>query len=167
MNRRFEFLAKNEQDTTRLGQALAKTLPRGAVVGLNGTLGSGKTRLVQAIAKGCGIPNGTVLSPTFTLCNEYVGDNRPIYHLDLYRVADTDELFELGFEEYLKTSGITCIEWADRFHEMMPESYLEITIHVADVEQRRFELSANSTEYANQLAQLEALMAGRSSELDA
>lgn len=157
ITRRFEFLAENEQDTTRLGAALAKTLPRGAVVALCGTLGSGKTRLVQAIAAACGIPTTTVLSPTFTLCNEYVGD-RPIYHLDLYRIADTDELFELGFEEYLKTEGMTCIEWADRFPEMMPKSYLEITIHVADVEQRRFEIEAKSTDYAKGLAQLKTLL---------
>ena len=157
MNCRFEFLAENEQDTTRLGVALAKTLPRGAVIGLCGTLGSGKTRLVQAIATACGVPTTTVLSPTFTLCNEYTGD-RPIYHLDLYRIADTDELFELGFEEYLKTDGITCIEWADRFREMMPEEYLEITIHVADVEQRRFELETKSANYADGLMQLEALL---------
>ena len=157
MNQRFEFLAKNEQDTGRLGVALAKTLPRGAVVGLCGTLGSGKTRLVQALASACGVPATTVLSPTFTLCNEYSGD-RPIYHLDLYRIADTDELFELGFDEYLNTDGITCIEWADRFEEMMPESYLKITIQVAEVQQRRFELEAHSGDYAEAIEQLAALL---------
>jgi len=157
MTQCFEFLADNEQDTTRLGAALAKTLPRGAVIALCGTLGSGKTRLVQAIATACGVPTTTVLSPTFTLCNEYVGD-RPIYHLDLYRIADTDELFELGFEEYLKTNGMTCIEWADRFREMMPQAYLEITIHVVGVEQRRFEIEAKSADYAERLTQLETLL---------
>ncbi len=157
MNHHFEFLAESEQETTRLGTALARTLPRGAVIGLCGTLGSGKTRLVQAIASACGVPSTTVLSPTFTLCNEYTGD-RPIYHLDLYRIADSDELFELGFEEYLKTDGITCIEWADRFQEMMPEAYLEITIHVADVQKRRFELRANSIDYATALEQTSALL---------
>lgn len=157
MNRRFEFLAESEQDTVRLGAALAKALPRGAVVALCGTLGSGKTRLVQAIATACGVPATTVLSPTFTLCNEYVGD-QPIYHLDLYRIADTDELFEMGFDEYLRTDGITCIEWADRFREMLPDCYLEITIHVADVEKRRFEIEAKSNDYAEGLTQLASLL---------
>lgn len=166
MNRRFEFLAENEQDTIRLGAALAKTLPRGAVLGLCGTLGSGKTRLVQAIATACGVPTTIVLSPTFTMCNEYVGD-RPINHLDLYRVADTDELFELGFEEYLKTDGITCIEWADRFREMMPDAYLEISIHVADVHQRRFELYATSADYTAGLTELAALLDNGTSQPEA
>jgi tRNA threonylcarbamoyladenosine biosynthesis protein TsaE len=166
MNRRFEFLAEDEQDTMRLGAALGKTLPRGAVLGLCGTLGSGKTRLVQAIATACGVPTTTVLSPTFTMCNEYVGD-RPIYHLDLYRVADTDELFELGFDEYLETDGITCIEWADRFREMMPDAYLEITIHVTDFHERRFELHATSADYAAALTQLAVLLDNGTSKPEA
>lgn len=157
MTRHLEFLARSEPDTMRLGEALAKTLPRGAVLALCGTLGSGKTRLVQAIATACAVPPMTVLSPTFTLCNEYVGD-RNIYHLDLYRVADTDELFEMGFEEYLQTEGITCIEWADRFREMMPAAYLEITIHVVDDQQRRFEMLAISNAYTEALARLANLL---------
>ena len=91
----FVFDAASEADTDRLGAALAGVLPPGTTIALNGTLGAGKTRLVQAIAAACGIDRQDVVSPTFVLCQRYQGD-RMIYHLDAYRLHDDDEFRELG-----------------------------------------------------------------------
>src|SRR5262245_39032142 len=94
----FVFEAADEGATECLGAALAAALPAGVTVALCGTLGAGKTRLVQAIAAACGVPRDEVVSPTFVLCQQYHG-SREINHLDAYRIADEDEFRELGVEE--------------------------------------------------------------------
>ena len=116
----FTFIANNEHDTERLGAALAGVLPPGTVVGLIGTLGAGKTRLVQAVAAALGVPAGNVTSPTFVLVNEYRGGRLPIYHFDTYRLKDDDEFLDLGPEEYFDSSGLTFVEWADRVADLLP-----------------------------------------------
>src|SRR5688572_16392277 len=112
------FIAHEEADTKRLGAALAAVLPDGTTVALCGTLGAGKTRLVQAVAKACGV-TGEVVSPTFTLCHEYQGE-RTIYHLDAYRVRDDDEFLQLGVEEYFDSPALTFVEWGDRVINCLP-----------------------------------------------
>src|SRR5262245_16376862 len=107
------FNSKSEGDTDRLGAALAEALPAGTTVALIGTLGAGKTRLVQAVAAALGIPRDKATSPTFVLVNEYRG-RRPVYHFDAYRLRDEDEFLALGAEEYFESEGITFVEWADR-----------------------------------------------------
>src|SRR5262245_64483264 len=104
----------NEQDTIRLGAALAEVLPAGTTIALTGTLGAGKTRLVQAVATALGVQPGSVTSPTFVLVNEYSGGRLPVYHFDTYRLKDDDEFIELGPEEYFESAGLTFVEWADR-----------------------------------------------------
>jgi tRNA threonylcarbamoyladenosine biosynthesis protein TsaE len=89
------FTANNEHDTERLGAVLAAELPPGTVVGLVGTLGAGKTRLVQAVATALGVTPGNVTSPTFVLVNEYRGGRMPVYHFDTYRLTDEDEFLAL------------------------------------------------------------------------
>lgn len=135
------FQAESEADTFRLGAALAERLPDGSVVALLGTLGAGKTRLVQAVAEGCGIRRRDVVSPTFVLIHEYPGD-RMVYHIDAYRLKDEDEFLELGPEEYFESNGITLIEWADRVEDCLPRERLEIGIEVTGAETRQFELIA-------------------------
>ena len=93
----------NEQDTERLGAALADVLPPGTVVALIGTLGAGKTRLVQAVATALGVPAGGVTSPTFVLVNEYRQGRVPVFHFDTYRLKDDDEFLALGPEEYFES----------------------------------------------------------------
>jgi tRNA threonylcarbamoyladenosine biosynthesis protein TsaE len=132
----FTFVANNEQDTDRLGAALADVLPPGTVVGLIGTLGAGKTRLVQAVAAAMGIPRDNVTSPTFVLVNEYSGGRLPIYHFDTYRLKDDDEFVNLGPDEYFDSNGLTFVEWADRVADLLPSERIEITID-ADGETRR------------------------------
>ena len=146
----YQFQANSEADTFRLGAALAEHLPDGSVVALIGTLGAGKTRLVQAIAEGCGIERRDVVSPTFVLIHEYPGD-RMLYHIDAYRLKDEDEFLELGPEEYFESSGITLIEWADRVENCLPRERLEVHIQVTGAESRTFELVAAGSGYEEAL----------------
>jgi tRNA threonylcarbamoyladenosine biosynthesis protein TsaE len=133
--------AGSESDTDRLGAALAAVLPPGTTVALLGTLGAGKTRLVQAIAAGCGVPREDVVSPTFVLCQNYDGA-RTIHHLDAYRLRDEDEFRELGAEELFDSGGLTIIEWADRVASCLPDERIEIAIEVTGETQRRFRIRA-------------------------
>jgi tRNA threonylcarbamoyladenosine biosynthesis protein TsaE len=156
----FVFQADDESDTQRLGAALARTLPSGTTVALIGTLGAGKTRLVQALATACGVPPETVVSPTFVLCHEYHGQ-RSLYHLDAYRLKDDDEFLQLGPEEYFESDGITLIEWADRVLNCLPPQRLEIHIDVVGHTARRFRLVAvGEEETSRRLDDLAAALGG-------
>jgi tRNA threonylcarbamoyladenosine biosynthesis protein TsaE len=136
---RCQFLARNLDDTDRLGQALAELVPDGTTIALCGTLGAGKTRLVQAIAAACGLPRETIVSPTFVLCQEYCG-TRTIYHLDAYRLQNAQEFRQLGPEEFFQSPALTIIEWADRIRECLPSEHLEIHLEIEESDRRRFEL---------------------------
>jgi tRNA threonylcarbamoyladenosine biosynthesis protein TsaE len=150
---RFVFEAADEGATDRFGVALAAVLPPGSVVALLGTLGAGKTRLVQAIAAAYGVPSGDVVSPTFVLCQQYRG-SRTINHLDAYRLRDADDLRELGIEEILASDAITIIEWADRIVDALPDEFLEVAIEVTGQTARRFVVRAVGAPYEPVIAQL-------------
>ncbi len=150
----YHYQANSEADTFRLGATLAEHLPDGSVVALLGTLGAGKTRLVQAIAEGCGIERRHVVSPTFVLIHEYPGD-RMIHHIDAYRLKDEDEFLELGPEEYFESDGITLIEWADRVEDCLPRERLEVRIEVTGAETREFVVVACGEKYENAIDGLE------------
>jgi len=130
------FDSASEQDTDRIGAELAARLPIGAVVALNGTLGAGKTRLVQAIAAACGVPREEVVSPTFVLCQHYEG-TRTINHLDAYRLKDESEFRALGADE-LFAADLTIIEWADKIAAALPQDHVQIDIEVTGPTARRF-----------------------------
>lgn len=140
----------DQAGTERLGRKLAALLPRGSVVALNGPLGAGKTRLVQAVADACGIDPAEVTSPTFVLLQEYLG-NPSIFHFDVYRLKDQEEFAQLGPEEYFEGDGLCFVEWADRVAEHLPEEYLEIAIEVTGENSRRFTVTAHG-EFYEQLA---------------
>ncbi len=141
----FTFLAASEADTDRLGAALARALPPGTTVALIGTLGAGKTRLVQAVAAALGVPRDAATSPTFVLVNEYHGQ-RTIYHFDAYRLRDEDEFNELGPEEYFESDGLTFVEWADRVANCLPAERVEIQCDAVGETERRFTVSATTKE---------------------
>jgi tRNA threonylcarbamoyladenosine biosynthesis protein TsaE len=150
----FTFIAENERDTQCLGAVLANVLPPGTVVGLIGTLGAGKTRLVQAVATALGVPAGSVTSPTFVLVNEYLGGRIPLYHFDTYRLKDDDEFLNLGPEEYFDSNGLTFVEWADRVAGLLPAERLEITIEITGATRRTISFrgtSARTQELATHL----------------
>jgi tRNA threonylcarbamoyladenosine biosynthesis protein TsaE len=136
-----EFRSQSEADTERLGHALAAVLPNGCVVALIGTLGAGKTRLVQAIAAATGVDPAIVVSPTFVLVHEYAGA-RPVYHFDAYRLKDDDEFLALGPEEYFESQGITLVEWADRVERCLPRNYIEVRVEVTGPTERLFQVKS-------------------------
>jgi tRNA threonylcarbamoyladenosine biosynthesis protein TsaE len=136
---RFTYHARDESATDALGAALAELLPDGTTVALCGTLGAGKTRLVQAIAAAAGIERREVVSPTFVLIQEYRG-RRTVYHLDAYRIRNKNEFLELGPEEYFDSDGLVLVEWADRVQGYLPADRVEIRIEVTGPQSRRFEV---------------------------
>jgi tRNA threonylcarbamoyladenosine biosynthesis protein TsaE len=152
----FYFLAHSEADTDRLGGMLADVLTPGTVVALIGTLGAGKTRLVQAVAAALGNPHDEITSPTFVLVNEYLAGRMPVYHFDTYRLKDEDEFLELGPEEYFTGQGVTFVEWADRFAELLPASYLKIDIASVGETEREFTISAVGSDHEAIVQALEA-----------
>lgn len=143
----------DESDTEQLGQRLAAALPECAVVGLTGTLGAGKTRLVQAIAAASGLDSRDVVSPTFVLMQEHHG-NRSIYHLDAYRIRDDDEFWNLGVDEYFDGPGLVLIEWADRVRHCLPADRLEIDLAVLPGSSRRATITAFGARYEPVVAAL-------------
>ena len=150
---RLSFRSASEADTERLGQALARVLGEGGVVALSGPLGAGKTRLVQAIAVSLGVDRREVVSPTFVLVHEYRG-SRPIYHLDAYRLRDTDEFLQLGADEYFQPPNVVLIEWAERVAECLPEERMEITITAGGGDERQFELVGRGAQAATAIERL-------------
>ena len=104
-----KYITKNERETEALGEEFAKSLKPGTVVALRGEMGAGKTVFVRGVAKGLGI-DARVTSPTYTIVNEY-NTTPPMFHFDLYRLGSADELFEIGFDDYLARGGICLIEW--------------------------------------------------------
>ncbi len=116
----------SEAETEAAGAELAKTLPDGAVVALYGDLGAGKTAFVRGMARGLGI-DARVSSPTFTIVNEYLGA-RELYHFDMYRLASSEELFGIGWEDYLSRGGVCAVEWS----ENVPDAFEgdEITVRI-------------------------------------
>ena len=152
----FTFTAHNEHDTDRLGAALAGALPPATVVALIGTLGAGKTRLVQAVAAAVGVPRANVTSPTFVLVNEYTGGRLPIYHFDTYRLKDDDEFLNLGPDEYFDSSGLTFVEWADRVANLLPTERLEISIEVTSETTRRFSIRGTSSQMEERATRIQS-----------
>lgn len=116
---------KNEKETRAFGLALAKKLNPGAIVGLVGDLGTGKTTLTRYIAEGLGILE-PIQSPTFTIIREHRNGRLPLFHFDVYRLEGPDDLFELGYEDYFFGEGVTIVEWADKVADLMPEETLWI-----------------------------------------
>lgn len=122
-----EYLTHNETETEALGARLASVLPSGAVVAYQGGLGMGKTAFTRGLAHGLNY-KGRVTSPTFTIVNEYEGGRLPLFHFDMYRLADADALFDIGWEDYLDRGGVCAVEWSEQVAEAMPEDTVYVTI---------------------------------------
>lgn len=109
------FISKNEHDTEEFGAVLAQRLPGGTVVAMYGDLGAGKTAFVRGMARGLGL-SCRVSSPTFTIVNEYLGE-RELIHFDMYRLGSADELFDIGWEDYLGRGAICAVEWSENVED--------------------------------------------------
>ena len=140
--------------TDHLGRLLAEHLPDGSVVALIGTLGTGKTTLVQSLAKYTGNAEETISSPTFVLLHEYLDGDRPIYHFDAYRLESAEEFRRLNPDDYFEGAGITLIEWADKFPQILPETHLEIRIEPLGETERRIHMVAHGTQYESVMAKM-------------
>ncbi len=121
-----EIKTYSPEETIDLGYRLGSLLKEGDIILLNGGLGAGKTAFASGIAKALGI-EGYITSPTFTIVNEYKG-RHDLYHFDVYRISDPEEMFEIGFEEYLHSNGILIIEWSDMIEEILPDQFIRIDI---------------------------------------
>lgn len=113
-------------DTQVIAKEIADTLKGGEFIAMYGDLGAGKTAFVQGLAKALGITNH-VTSPTFTIVNEYEG-RLPLYHFDVYRIADPDEMYEIGYDEYINGDGVCVVEWAELIEDLFPDKYYKLTI---------------------------------------
>ncbi|BDF67344.1 tRNA (adenosine(37)-N6)-threonylcarbamoyltransferase complex ATPase subunit type 1 TsaE [Pseudoflavonifractor phocaeensis] len=108
-----EYRTASEAETEALGEALGRTLSPGAVVAFTGDLGAGKTAFTRGLARGLDIGE-RVTSPTFTIVNEYEGGRLPLFHFDMYRLGSSDELFDIGWEDYLRRGGVCAVEWSEK-----------------------------------------------------
>ena len=122
-----EYLTHTEIETEALGARLAAALKPGAVVAYQGGLGMGKTAFTRGLASGLGYP-GRVTSPTFTIVNEYEGGQLPLFHFDMYRLADADALFDIGWEDYLDRGGVCAVEWSEQVADALPSDTVYVTI---------------------------------------
>lgn len=117
-------------ETSEFGIKLGSLLGPGDVVCLNGELGAGKTTLTKSIGLGLGVDD-YITSPTFSLINEYQG-KYPVYHFDVYRLENTEELYDLGFDEYFYGRGVSIIEWAEKIEDFLPEERIVLDIENID-----------------------------------
>ena len=125
----------------RLGKKLAVLLSKGDIVCLFGDLGSGKTVFTKGIAGGLSIRKDAVNSPTFVLMNEYKG-KLPLYHFDLYRLDNPQEIAGIGYEDFLYGEGVAVIEWAEKLQTLLPKEFLRVQFFTVNENERRIELSA-------------------------
>ena len=121
-----KIVIKNEEETKKFGEKLCEKLTAGSIVALTGDLGTGKTTLTKAIT-----------SPTFNIVKQYDSGRLPLYHFDVYRIGDVDEMYEIGYEEYFFGDGVCVIEWADLIEEIIPDDAVRIEIEYGEKEGER------------------------------
>lgn len=122
-----EFVTHSREETAALGGRLADALKTGRVVAFTGDLGAGKTAFVSGMARALGVEE-RVTSPTFTIVNEYEGGRLPLFHFDMYRLGGADELFHIGWEDYLSRGGVCAVEWSERVAAALPPEAVRVTI---------------------------------------
>ena len=121
------FNVKNIDETTQVGIQLGKLVKPGDIICLTGDLGTGKTHITKGIAQGLGIDEN-ITSPTFTIVNEYDSGRLKLNHFDVYRVSDPDEIYAIGFDDYIFSDAVSIIEWANYIEEILPKDFLHIYI---------------------------------------
>ena len=121
-----EYISHSPDETESIGQSLGQRLKPGTVLAYLGDLGMGKTAFTRGLAQGLGC-HGRVTSPTFTIVNEYDG-KIPLFHFDMYRLTDSEDLFDIGWEDYLERGGVCAVEWSERISDALPEDTLYVTI---------------------------------------
>ena len=130
-----EFITHNPAETEAVGAALARALHPGAVIAYRGDLGAGKTAFTRGLARGLGCAE-QVTSPTYTIVNEYLSGKMPLFHFDMYRLGSADDLWDIGWEDYLDRMGVCAVEWSENVDEAM-EDAIFVTIEKLGDEDRR------------------------------
>ena len=121
-----QFVSHSTQETEQFGEEVAKSLRGGDVLAFTGSLGMGKTAFTRVLARGLGC-RGRVTSPTFTIVNEYDGKT-PLFHFDMYRLGSSDELFDIGWDDYLARDGVCAVEWSERVSDALPDDTIYVDI---------------------------------------
>ena len=132
-------ISDSDARTLEIGEELGRKLRKGTAVSLRGSLGAGKTVLAKGIAKAFGIDEA-IVSPTFTIVQEYEGKRMRMYHLDLYRLSGEDEFESMGGEEFLSPDGVTLIEWSEKIASMLPDDTVYVDIAINDDQTRDIEI---------------------------
>lgn len=150
-----EFNVNSIEETTNIGFQIGNLVNPGDIICLTGDLGTGKTHITKGIAKGLNI-NDIITSPTFTIVNEYDGGRLKLNHFDVYRVNDPDEIYAIGFDDYIFSDAVSIIEWANYIEEILPKNFLHINIEkdlLKGENFRRITLTAygNNYEYIKEL----------------
>ena len=130
-----EFMTHSPAQTEAVGEALGKILQPGMIVAYRGDLGAGKTAFTRGLARGLGAAEN-VTSPTYTIVNEYLSGRMPLFHFDMYRLASSDDLFDIGWEDYLERGGVCAVEWSENVADAM-EDAIFVTIEKCSEDSRR------------------------------
>ena len=130
-----DYITTSPEETEALGAALGRIIPAGTVLAYRGDLGAGKTAFTRGLARGLGCDE-LVTSPTYTIVNEYLGGRLPLFHFDMYRLASADDLWDIGWEDYLERGGVCAVEWSENVAEAM-ENPITVTIEKLGEEIRR------------------------------
>ena len=138
-----QYVTNSPEETEELGCRLAKNLQSGDIVAFTGDLGAGKTAFTRGIAKGLGI-TGAVVSPTFTIVNEYTGGSLPLFHFDMYRLSTSDDLFDIGWEDYLERGGVCAVEWSENVPDAM-EGAVFVTIEKTGEDSRKIRITGGDS----------------------
>lgn len=150
-------VSQSFENTRKIGKRLAKQAAGGDILCFFGDLGSGKTTMIKGLAAGLGAFDEEVTSPTFVLLNVYDELKWPVYHFDLYRLETTDELFDLGYEEFFYGDGVTVVEWSERLGRLLPKERLEIHLEHKGDDQREIRLKAVGKRYEQILKAMNAV----------
>lgn len=142
----------NLKDTEMVGKIIGRNLTNGTVLCLDGDLGAGKTTLTQFIAKEFGI-NEYLTSPTFTIIKEYEG-KLPFYHMDVYRIESEEDMYDLGYDEYIYSEGVTIIEWSHKIKNILPKNRINIEIQRVGDNQRILHITGSGITYDNIIKEL-------------
>ncbi len=145
MTKVLQIISHSEDETLALAEKILTLLTPDYLVVLTGELGAGKTLFVQGLAKGLGINPMTVNSPSYTIVNEYPGE-KPMYHLDLYRLGDSSELDEIGWDDYLSKKGLVVAEWGERADGYLPNRYYKIEFSIINEQEREIIISLITNE---------------------
>ena len=132
------FLTNSPVETEAVGAALGAIIPAGTILAYKGDLGAGKTAFTRGLARGLGCTD-LVTSPTYTIVNEYLSGRCPLFHFDMYRLASSDDLWDIGWEDYLDRNGVCAVEWSENVDDAM-ENAISVTIEKLGEEARRITL---------------------------